>query len=388
METVRLYDDDAYLTECSAKVLSCTPLQKHWDVVLDRTCFYPEGGGQPCDFGTLNDAHVTDVQIRDGIIHHTADRPLAPGSTVHGKIECSRRFDLMQQHSGEHIASGIVHRLFGYDNVGFHMGTDVITVDWNGLLTREDLRTIESEANRVVWQDRETEIFIPAPPELEALEYRSKKALDWPVRIVRFPGADTCACCGTHVRRAGEIGLIKLLSVVRMRGGVRVEMISGQRALAYCTRIQEENRRTSLLLSAKETETAAAVQKLYDEHQALKERRAELEAAYCSAVAGQYRGQGSCLLLVGSTDTNSLRRLAVAVMETCGGCCAVFSPNQSGGYAWCIGQEGGDVRALVKELNQALHGRGGGKPHFAQGAVQAGAEEIREFFRAHGFRTP
>lgn len=387
METMKLYEKDAYQKTFTAQVQSCRQAGKNWEVILDRTCFYPEGGGQPGDHGTLGQAQVLDVQIRDGIIQHMADRPLEEGSAVSGEIDWSRRFDLMQQHSGEHILSGLVHRNFGYDNVGFHMGADVVTVDWNGLLTREDLAELETQANQVIWQNRETEIFVPSREELKTLDYRSKKELDWPVRIVRFPGADTCACCGTHVSRAGEIGLIKVLSVVRMRHGVRVEMLSGRRALEYCTRIQEENHKTSVLLSAKETQTAAYVQRLYDEHQALKARWGALETAHCASIAEQYRDRGDCLLFAEGLDTNSVRRLAAAVMETCGGKCAVFSRGQDGSYAWCLGEKNGDVRPLVKAMNQALHGRGGGKPNFAQGAAQARKQEIVAFFQGNGFRV-
>ncbi len=381
METKKIYDTDAYQRQFTSRVLTCTPEKKQWRVTLEQTCFYPEGGGQPCDLGTLGGARVLDVQISDGVIYHTVDRPLEPGTVAAGEIDWPRRFDLMQQHSGEHIVSGIVHSLFGYDNVGFHMGADVITVDWNGILTREQLAEVELRANEIIWQNRETEITTPDRDALDTLEYRSKKALEWPVRIVTFPGADTCACCGTHVRRAGEIGLIKLLSVVRMREGVRVEMLSGRRAYQYCARIAEENHKTSRLLSAKEMGTAAYVQKLYEEHQQLKARYAALETAHNAALAEQYRGRGDCCLFAEGLDTNALRRLTVAVMESCGGLCAAFSPNQSGGFSYCIGQEGGDVRPLVKELNQVLHGRGGGKPHFAQGAVQATRREIETFFQ-------
>lgn len=382
LDTVKLYEQDAYQTQFQARVLTCQPLEgkkkepPRWQVTLDQTCFYPEGGGQPCDYGVLGEARVTDVQIQGGVVSHTVDQALEIGAQVFGKIDWERRFDLMQQHSGEHIVSGIVHSLFGYDNVGFHMGADLITVDWNGILTREDLLEIERRANALIWQDRETEITVPTREELPTLEYRSKKALEWPVRIVTFPGADTCACCGTHVRRAGEIGLVKLLSVVKMRSGVRVEMVAGARAYRYLAQVTEENHRTSQLLSAKEGETAAYVQKLYDEHQALKQKCAALETACNAALAEQYAGKGDCLLFTEGLDSNGLRRLAVAVMERCGGVCMALSPNE-GGYAYCIGREGGDVRPLVKELNQALQGRGGGKPNFAQGAVKADRNEIQ-----------
>ncbi len=377
--TRKLFEEDAYQTTFEAQVLTCAPAGDRWLVTLDQTCFYPEGGGQPFDLGTLGDGEVVEVHTRNGEILHTVTQPLAPGSRVQGQIDWARRFDLMQQHSGEHIVSGIIYRLLGLDNVGFHMGGDMITVDWNGEITPQRLAEIEAMANAVVWQNLPTSIAVPDPEELAQLEYRSKKALAWPVRIVTFPGVDICACCGTHVRRTGEVGLIKLLSVVKMRGGVRVEMLCGKRALEYCNRILQSNHRISTLLSAKAPETAEAVQRLYDQQQQTRARLAELEALHDQTLATQYQGKGNCLIFAQRSDTNALRRLAVAVMEECGGICAVFSPTPTG-YAYCLGQKDGDVRALVKELNRSLNGRGGGKPHFAQGSVQTTRETLAAFF--------
>lgn len=385
LKTVKLYEEDAYRRRFSARVLSCVSQKKNWAVILDQTCFFPEGGGQPCDLGTLGGARVVDVQLRGEEIIHTVDSPLEEGAAVEGEIDWARRFDLTQQHSGEHIVSGIIHSLYGYDNVGFHMGADVVTVDWNGPLTREQVSEIEEKANEVIWANRETEIFVPSREELASLPYRSKKELEGEVRIVRFPGADTCACCGTHVSRAGEVGLIRILSVQKLREGVRCEMVSGRRALEYDRAVGEQNHRISVLLSAKERETAGAVEKLQTENEALKYRLAGLETQLCQLTARQYAGVGNCLLFREGLDPNELRRLTVAVMETCGGICATFSAKGEGGFSYCLGQTGGDLRQLVKELNQALRGRGGGKPFFAQGAVQGSQEEIEAFFRSLGW---
>ncbi len=386
LQTVKLYEQDAYLRRFPAQVRSCVPEKKHWAVVLDQTCFFPEGGGQPCDLGALGDARVLDVQLRGEEIVHFVDRPLEPGGAVEGEIDWARRFDLTQQHSGEHIVSGIIHSLYGYDNVGFHLGTGVVTVDWNGPLTREQLAEVEKRANEIVWANRETEIFVPSRQELAGLKYRSKKELEGEVRIVRFPGADTCACCGTHVKRAGEVGLIRILSVQKLREGVRCEMVSGKRALEYDRAIGEQNHQISVLLSAKERETAAAAEKLHAENERLKYKLAALETERCQLAAQRYAGAGNCLLFWEGLDANELRRLAVAVMETCGGVCAAFSPREEGGCAYCLGQTDGDLRRLVKELNQALNGRGGGKPFFAQGAVKVERKAVEDFFQARGWK--
>ncbi len=387
LQTIKLYEQDAYKRSFTARVRSCVSEMKNWAVILDQTCFFPEGGGQPGDRGTLGGARVLDVQLREGEIIHIVDSPLEPGSQVEGKVDWARRFDLTQQHSGEHIVSGLIHSLYGYDNVGFHMGADLVTVDWNGPLTRAQLAEIEEKANEIIWANRETEIFVPSREELARLDYRSKKELEGEVRIVRFPGADTCACCGTHVRRAGEVGLIRILSAQKFREGVRCEMVSGRRALKYDRAIGDQIHQISVLLSAKEQETALAVEKLHAENQRLKYRLSALEAEWCRLTARQYAGAGNCILFRDGLNANELRRLAVAVMESCGGVCAAFSLKAEGGYAYCLGEEGGDLRQLVKELNQALNGRGGGKPFFAQGAVRADQTAIRAFFRGRGWTT-
>jgi alanyl-tRNA synthetase len=385
VETIKLYERNAYQRSFTSRVISCTPKGTGWNVELEETCFFPEGGGQPWDTGILGDAQVLEVHQKGGQIFHLTDKPLPVGDTVTGEINWDRRFDLTQQHSGEHIVSGLIHSRFGYENVGFHLGTDVVTVDWNGSMTWEQVKEIEWAANQVIWENRETEIFVPTPEELAELNYRSKKELEGDMRIVRFPGADTCACCGTHVSRAGEVGLIRILSAQKFRDGVRCEMVSGCRALAYDRMVGEENHQISVLLSAKEGETAQAVQKLQAQAEALRIRLAALETERNAHMAQAYAGKGNCLLLEEGLDPNGVRRLAAAVMETCGGVCAVFSQKPEGGFCYCLGEENGDVRSLVKELNTALQGRGGGKPFFAQGAVSCSREELQNFFRQKGY---
>ncbi len=395
METERLYYKDAYIKEFTATVLDCREFKDSFRIVLSESAFYPEGGGQPYDTGTLRDLHtdaaaeVLEVHEKDGELLHYTDAPLAVGAKVEGKIDWERRFDLMQQHSGEHIVSGIVHADYGYDNVGFHMGSETITIDFNGMLDEEDLQKIEAKANLAVWEDQPTHIFYPDPEELETLPYRSKKELTGRVRIVEFPGkgdnpyVDLCACCGTHVARAGEIGLVKLLSVEKFREGVRVEMLSGKRALDYLTMTEGQNHRISVLLSAKPGQTADAVQRTLDENFRLRGRMMELEEELFAQKAEQLAGAGDVLLFEEELDSDSLRKLAVAVMESCGGRCAVFSDNKDGSFKYAVGEKNGDLRALVKEMNRALDGRGGGKPFFAQGSVKRSEHEIREFFASH-----
>ena len=380
METRRLYYEDVYIKEFKAKVKECRKGEKFYEILLDQSAFYPEGGGQPCDLGTLGSAEVKDVQEKDGELIHYMETSFDPGDEVQGKINWERRFDLMQQHSGEHIVSGLVHEKYGYDNVGFHMSSDVITIDFSGVLTEEQLAKIEEETNRKIWENGEVEIFYPKKEELERLSYRSKKELTGKVRLVQFPGADLCTCCGTHVMRAGEIGMVKLLTVEKFREGVRVTMISGRRVLDYLNMVNGQNHQISVKLSAKTEETAQAVERLHEENYRLKGQILHLTQELCDTEAKRFEGAGNVLIFHEGLEGDSVRKMADAVMETCAGCCAVFSRNEDGSYKYAMGEKNGDLRQFTKEMNQALNGRGGGKPFFVQGSVKAEEDEIRRFF--------
>ena len=378
--TEKLFYQDPFCAEFTAVVQSCRQDKGGWAVTLDRTAFYPEGGGQPADHGTLGGAQVTDAREKDGVIVHSCASPLPVGETVSGVIDWERRFDFMQQHSGEHIVSGILCGLYHCDNVGFHIGRDQVTIDFNAELTMEDVRQVERLANRYIWEDHPVDISYPSPEELSSLSYRSKKELTGQVRIVSWPGADRCACCGTHVRSSGQVGIVKLLSCQKFREGVRIEMVSGGRALDWYTAILDQNTHVSQLLSAKATGTAEAVARLQKELYALRGRVAALEEGDFARKAQQYAGAGDVLLVEEDMSPESVRKLCAAVLETCGGRCAVFAGG-GGAYKYALGQTGGDLRPLVKELNAALSGRGGGKPTFAQGSVQCAEEDVRAFFR-------
>jgi len=374
----RLYEANSFLTSFDAVVESCVQGKKGYDIILNQTAFYPEGGGQPYDTGILGGVRVLEVHNRDGRVVHTCDGALEAGAAVSGEIDWERRFDLMQQHSGEHIVSGMAQ--WGCDNVGFHLGSDVVTIDLNVLLTPEQLQELEADVNRYLWEDHPIEIAYPSRKELETIDYRSKKELTGQVRIVTFPGADCCACCGTHVRSSGQVGLVKLLSMEKFREGVRIQLVCGGRALGYFSALQAQNAQVSHLLSAKVFETGAAVERLMEETAALKARCAAMEDAAFARLAEEHRGKGDVLLFEDGLSPDSLRRLCDAVLHTCGGRCACFSGSEEAGYKYAIGQLGGQLRELTKQLNQALSGRGGGKPDFVQGSVQASQAEIRAFF--------
>lgn len=378
MLTKKLFYNDAYLTEFSAEVLSCEPSKNGWAVVLDQTAFYPEGGGQPCDLGTLNDAAVSDVHDRNGTVVHTCDKPVH--GTVRGTIDWARRFDLMQQHSAEHIVSGLIHNRFGFENVGFHMGADTITIDVSGPLTAQEIAEIELAANEVIWANIALDVFYPDEAQLNALAYRSKRALSGQVRIVRWPNVDTCACCGLHVSHSGQIGMIKLLSCTKFHDGVRVEMLGGKRAYDYLHTVFLQNRMISGLLSAKPLQTAAAVQRMATELSDTKYALGATLQKYFERLAQSLCGKENILLFEDGLMPDALRRLGVLLMEVCSGRCAVFSGTDDDGYKYVLCQKDGDLRQLVKDMNTALNGRGGGKPFFAQGSVSATHAQILSFF--------
>ena len=380
--TEKLYYTDQYLSRFHARVMGCEQAQGGFDVVLDRTAFYPEGGGQPGDTGTLGGVRVLDTHERGGEVVHLCSAPLEPGTEVEGAVDWARRFDLMQQHSGEHIVSGLIHARFGYDNVGFHIGAETVTIDFSGEMTRAQLDGIEREANERIWRNDAVNVCWPSPAELETIAYRSKKALTGPVRIVEFPDADVCACCGTHVARTGEVGLILLLSCQRFREGVRIEMLSGRRAYEYAARSLTQGRLISAALSAKPAELAGAVERMKSELDAEKYRLYGCEQQLFGLIAAQHAGKKTALVFQPGLTPDGVRRLCAALTDAGIGLAAVFSGTDGKGFKYALGAAGGDVRTLVKDMNAALRGRGGGKAGFAQGSVQCARAEIEAFFAA------
>ena len=379
METVKLYYADAFQREFDGKVLACRPQGKKWQVELDQTAFYPEGGGQPADHGVLGGARVTDVQEQEGVILHTCDKPLPEGETVHGIIDWARRFDHMQQHSGEHIVSGMLCSTYRCDNTGFHLGESSVIIDYNADIPWEGVLDIEARANRYLWENHPFEALYPSADELAALPYRSKKELTGQVRITRFPGADMCACCGTHVAYSSQVGLVKFIGWQKFRDGVRLELLCGQRALAYLALTWQETGAVGRALSVKPGKTAEAVERLLGEVQSLKARCAGLEEAEFQHLAEANRDAGNVLLVQPPMEPDSVRRLCDAVSRTCGGRCAVFA-GADGGYKYAVIHPGQDISALVKAMNAALHGRGGGRDGFAQGSAACTEEEIHRFW--------
>ena len=381
MVTRKLYYEDCHLAVFSAQVVDCVKSENGWLVTLDQTAFYPEGGGQPCDLGTLCDVRVLDVQEQGEIILNLCDGPVEIGAPVEGRIDYRRRFDLMQQHSGEHIVSGVIHRKYGYHNVGFHMGADLITIDFDGMIPAEALPEIEGEVNAAIWKNIPLHIWYPSEEELPNVGYRTKRALPWPVRIVEVPGYDKCACCGVHVATTGEIGLVKIFSCVKFHQGVRLEMACGSRAMAVLSAVYEENRQVSQAFSAKILETGAAAQRMNEALAVEKFRVTGLQRQLFGYIANSYVNQGNIIHFENSLEPVGVRELADRIAGVCGGRAAVFSGSDESGYSFCLAARQGDLREFGKCMTQALNGRGGGKPGFIQGSVQARKNEIEAYFQ-------
>ena len=380
MPTNKLYYADCNLKTFTATVTGCEKQENGWQITLDATAFYPEGGGQACDLGTLDGAAVLDVQERGDEILHLCDQPLALGQTVEGVIQWQRRFDLMQQHTGEHIVSGLLHEKFGCHNVGFHIGAEVMEIDFDCSPSWQELMEIEEKANEVVWADLEVECGFPSREELPGIPYRTKKALDWPVRIVRIPGADICACCGVHVARTGQVGLIKILSAVKFHGGVRLQMVCGGRAYRYIQNLYEQAKQVSQTFSAQIPQIGDAAKRVSDALAGEKARCISLQKEIFGYIADSYVNQENVLHFAAGLEPAQVRELADKIAGTISGTAAVFSGNDSDGYSYCLISHTADLRELGKAMNAALNGRGGGKPNAQQGSVKATKAEIEAFF--------
>ncbi|MFR7837807.1 MAG: alanyl-tRNA editing protein [Faecalibacterium sp.] len=387
--TQKYYEADAYRREADAVILAAEPDGRGGGkLALDGTVFYPEGGGQPADHGTLTlpdgaRLTVTDVHEQGGVIWHRVDAlpdTAAPGTAVTGRIDWAWRFDKMQQHTGEHILSGILHQMFGAENVGFHIGSDAVRMDTSVPISAEGLREAELAANRMVWQNVPVLITYPTREELARMTYRSKKEIEGQVRIVTIPGADVCACCGTHTAATGAVGQIKILAAENYKGGVRLSIVCGERALLAAQAMRQRQADIGALLSAKPSETAHAVHRVYDEYTALKFAHFGLCSELFDALAAQVAPGADAIRIVPGLDPDGLHRLAARLSEATTGLCAALTANEKG-TGYCLAQAGGDVRALTKALNTALNGRGGGKPGICQGSCAAAPEQVETFLK-------
>ena len=382
-KTVRLYDQDAYATEFEAEVLACEEVEKKekkvYQIWLDQTLFFPEEGGQSPDMGTIDGIKVLDVQIKDEVITHTLAAPLAVGTMVKGVVDWKHRFYNMQQHSGEHIFSGIVHNRFGYDNVGFHLSDSIVTMDFNGVITAEDIEKIETEVNQAIIENIPVEVSYPTKEELKVLEYRSKIEIEGQVRIVTIPGYDVCACCAPHVRRTGEIGMLKVMNVQSYKGGVRISILCGFRALEAFRQKADIITELMAQFSTNQEALVENVTKLKNTNQTMKNQLASAKQELMEyKVAAIPEDSENAILFESDLDTPVVRNVVNGLVEQFTGICAVFVGNDESGYQFIIGSKNKDCRQIAAALREKLSARGGGSDKMIQGSVAASQLQIEE----------
>lgn len=371
--TTKLFYEDSFTDKFTARVLSCEKGKNGYQVVLDRTAFFPEGGGQFGDTGFLNGIRVTDTREKEGKIWHVTEEPLETGSVVDGVLDFEQRFERMQQHTGEHIVSGIVHSLYGCNNVGFHLGDELTTLDFDMELSAEQVQEVETRANRAVFANIPVHVLYPSKEELTEMEYRSKIEIEGQVRIVSIPEIDMCACCAPHTRTTGEVGLIKILSCDRHRGGCRMVMVSGMRALKDYRVKQQNVTEVSVALSAKPEKIGEAVAHLKEQQMKLRTQLNQIQAVYLKDKLEEIRAEDKYVCIFEEEiDSVAVRNFINDAMERCGGICAAFIGTDETGYRYILGSKTEDMRVFSKKLNEKFGGKGGGKPEMVQGSLSAG----------------
>ncbi len=379
--TEKLYDLDAFQRTFSATVKKCIPVQDGYDVVLDRTAFFPEGGGQYGDKGTIQGVAVTDTQICDGTIYHRVHAPLEIGKTVEGSLDWEERFRRMQNHSGEHIISGLVHSTLEFENVGFHLSHREMTIDYSGELTPDDVKRIEKEANRVVWEDRPIRCFYPSPEELAVLPYRSKKELTEAVRIVSVEGIDVCACCAPQVKSTGQIGEIYIVDSMRWKGGTRLTVRCGNDALEEYRTLRQDEKQLSTFFSVPQGQIYPAAERLQKELGELTRKyNLILKENLLLRLQKIPFTQGNVVFCSPTPEAEIMRAAANEGIKQCTGLFVCLSGNDDEGYRYVISAKSG-LKEQAKAINAPLSGRGGGNDTMIQGSFSATENAIREFFK-------
>ena len=376
METKKIYDEDSYIKEFDATVISSEKEGKYFKTVLDKTAFFPEAGGQPCDNGTINGLEVKDVQIKDGNIYHFLEKGLENGQKIKGVINFERRFSFMQNHSGEHIVSGVINSLYGFQNVGFHLNEEVATLDFDGILDRNDLDKIENVANRKIWENNKVIAYYPTREELKNLKFRQKKEIDGNIRIVNILNTDICACCAPHVKNTGEIGLIKLLSFEKMRGGTRIYMKCGNLALADYQNKLLNITEIQNLLSSKAEDTAKAVNLLYEKLNEQKQKNINLKKRLMEFMVGNASADEN-LFLVSDFEMKDLQMFSDMLYKKHKATKTVLSKKDNNTYLFAICGEDTDAKKVFLKLKENLDVNGGGRNGMLSGIINADYKEIK-----------
>ena len=379
MKTDLLYYENSYLFDFSATVLSCTKADKCFEVVLDKTAFFPEGGGQKGDTGTINGVAVTDTQIKDGIVIHFCKNAVECGAaecSVNGK----QRFARMQIHTGEHVVSGIAHSLYGCENVGFHMDDECAVIDFDRELSDEELDTVEEKANEAIWSNYAVKAYFPNEDELKSLDYRSKLELTENVRIVNIENIDTCACCAPHVHTTGEVGVVKIIDRLRHRGGIRFTIKCGKSAYEDYRNKHNYCAETGAALSVKPEAIAARVNKLLEDGDAVRREFNSFKMSVAAASAERMVRTGSdAYFITDSFDADMMRELVNLTVDGVR-LSAVFSGSDENGYSYIAASKSMDSRDISALINSPLNGRGGGRDGMVQGKAACTKEQIVKFF--------
>ena len=379
--TEKLYDIDSFTKEFTATVLDCKKSEKGYGVVLNKTAFFPEAGGQPSDIGFLNDSKVFDVQIKDDVLYHFTEEEFVNGQEVTGKIDFERRFDFMQQHSAEHIVSGVANRLYGCENVGFHLSEDIVTLDFDKPLTREEILNVEILSNKAVEQNNKINTYYPKSEELTKLNYRSKGELEGAVRIVEIENCDMCACCAPHVEFTGQIGLVKLLSSEKLRGGVRIELKAGMRALNDYNERFFATAKIGDMLAVKYNETADAVARLMNNISEQKAVITKLKKQITEQKVNSFIAESNVTAeFETDLEIKELQIYADALCKKAKGIRAVFSENSDDTYAFAICGQADELDGFFKEFKSNFTVKGGGRNGMVQGTVTATKEDIKNHF--------
>ena len=380
MITTRLYEQDSYLKEFDATVVACDKVSEdEYQLVLDTTAFFPEGGGQGADKGAINDVPVLDVQIKDGIVYHKMSVALEVGVQVHGVIDWENRFSNMQQHSGEHIFSGLVNRYYGYNNVGFHLGSQVMTMDFDGVLEAKDIARLEEDVNRAIRENVAIIVTYPTDEELENLSYRSKIEILDQVRIVTVEGYDVCACCAPHVALTGAIGGLKVVNFQKYKGGTRVTALCGLRALHDYQMKQNQAEQISKMLSVPIEQVADGVARQQEEIAKLRQEIYRLtEELIDKELDDLVAGTQNKWFFKDQLEAPAMRKIVNRALEKVNGYCGVFVGNDTDGYKYIIGSRDNDARNVAKIMQEHLGVRGGGSAQMVQGAAKAKKEDIQD----------
>ena len=396
--TIKLYDTDSHIRKFHAVVIACEERkdlrtdQTFYLAELDQTAFFAEGGGQAADRGTITDRsgimhEVLDVQEIKEHIYHKLDEPLTVGETVTGEIDWVFRFDNMQQHSGEHILSGLCYAQKGYHNVGFHLGADFTTIDFDGPLSAEEIKELEYQANQVVYRNIPITVSYPSAEELAAMDYRSKKELSGRVRIVKVGNYDLCACCAPHVRLTGEIGLIKVIRFENYKGGVRLTILCGGRAVRDYQKKNDLVYQVAAGFSTKPENIESALEKQAKEMEELKAHTLQLNQTLIHLKAEQLikeakEGDGSIRFVEDLLDPIALRSLVNQLTEKIPGHVVCLIPKKEPGeFGYIAASSSEDVRTIAASLKDRFGSRGGGSARMVQGSVKGTVKEILETVR-------